>query len=797
MFPPFLSMPPASSAAPPVPYRYVVGPNGNYPATPAGLQAAINAAGSNPIFVDKSFTGTSPSVTVGADTKIFGAVNENPAGTFTFYTGIGQFDISTTNNTTVISCPLLLPSTPCRLTLENICYAPDGVLFNFTPSTGGNTTVTLNNCKAVASTGTPFAITVSTNVAPTIVVKLSNTSLGDQGNQVLCPMTNTGADSLSAIYFRLYVTNGSFVSTTDPSELTGYGINFFLNVWNSYFASQFKYISGAFASIYLSLANCMIGESGYGNPLLQGTFANLYIDQMQDVTFIYSTDYIGAEVPIIKDLPTNLVGSFSTLPQNISFVNCKYSAVAAVLAAFTAVAANYTLSADHSVNSPKGNFTTLTPNTYAYVVGPTGNYPQTQDGLQAAMNDASAAADGIPFSVFIQPGVVTYNNSGNPIIVPDGCYLVGSVSEYPPNAIDMTEGEFTINTDFHQAVTRIEAPLQFDDVNGTYGFYNICWAGDIQTFYFFLNDGDGTQTFNLKDSWVCQNGSSGTIGGFTNHHTGTMKLVINLDHSVVNVNSGYLSTIAVDNGSIGEVIINASNNSLVAGLSGTYSDIENVGAVYTLNFQSGSMYIDWIAIVGAVVLNMNLNGCIMGMFSGISLVDQQNAGLEFNLYQQDVQWINPNPSVDSYIFNSAVGLNVVNAINDQAHNIQLINAHWCNDNAVSATVLNSIAGGPIRIPALTAAGTFVLPKNTYIDDIIINNTTANAVTGGIKIGTTLGGTDVVTALAVGANATVYANPTGIAKRVFTVDTTLYIDAVAAFNSASLNISVPLTSNVFI
>lgn len=88
-----------------------------------------------------------------------------------------------------------------------------------------------------------------------------------------------------------------------------------------------------------------------------------------------------------------------------------------------------------------------------------------------------------------------------------------------------------------------------------------------------------------------------------------------------------------------------------------------------------------------------------------------------------------------------------------------------------------------------AANTTVsLPAGCVIEAVVIQNTTGNAVTGGIKIGTTNGGTDVVLALAVGANSLQTVLDAALLKRVFSMSgaTTLYIQTVTLWNSSSLN-----------
>lgn len=93
------------------------------------------------------------------------------------------------------------------------------------------------------------------------------------------------------------------------------------------------------------------------------------------------------------------------------------------------------------------------------------------------------------------------------------------------------------------------------------------------------------------------------------------------------------------------------------------------------------------------------------------------------------------------------------------------------------------------ILAATAAGNFVLPANCVLRDIIVANTTANAITGGLKIGTTAGAVDIVAALAVGANAFVFVTDALLLKRAFsaTVPQQIFYDAVTAWNSANVNI----------
>ena len=85
--------------------------------------------------------------------------------------------------------------------------------------------------------------------------------------------------------------------------------------------------------------------------------------------------------------------------------------------------------------------------------------------------------------------------------------------------------------------------------------------------------------------------------------------------------------------------------------------------------------------------------------------------------------------------------------------------------------------------------TNALPPTAYITSIIIYNRTANAITGGLKIGTAAAGTQVVTAQAVAGND--FIEVATINDRLFSLSDyqTLYVDAVTGWNSASIDIFI--------
>lgn len=103
---------------------------------------------------------------------------------------------------------------------------------------------------------------------------------------------------------------------------------------------------------------------------------------------------------------------------------------------------------------------------------------------------------------------------------------------------------------------------------------------------------------------------------------------------------------------------------------------------------------------------------------------------------------------------------------------------------------NKVRGKRV-VAKLAANGTVTLPKGAYLDAIWVRNRTANAVTGGIKVGTTNGGTEVAAAVAVGVNAV---NKTLVTNGAYsaTADTVLYIQAVTAWNSAVVDVLIEYT-----
>lgn len=99
----------------------------------------------------------------------------------------------------------------------------------------------------------------------------------------------------------------------------------------------------------------------------------------------------------------------------------------------------------------------------------------------------------------------------------------------------------------------------------------------------------------------------------------------------------------------------------------------------------------------------------------------------------------------------------------------------------------------VRKKNQTADFTVDVPPRFIVKSVSIANNSANAVTGGIKIGTTDGGTEVLTTVAVGANEMVAVDAADLTLSAFSTLTlqTLYIQDVTAWNSADLDVTVNL------
>jgi hypothetical protein len=122
--------------------------------------------------------------------------------------------------------------------------------------------------------------------------------------------------------------------------------------------------------------------------------------------------------------------------------------------------------------------------------------------------------------------------------------------------------------------------------------------------------------------------------------------------------------------------------------------------------------------------------------------------------------------------------------------------------STGGTVTISASGSNINLEAsggiganltatLTANGTIVLPAKTYISNIVVQETAGHAVTGGLNFGTTSLASDIFLALPVGSDSLQSVDQSSLSKSIFSSSTTqtIFISAVTAWNSASVNFTI--------
>lgn len=107
-----------------------------------------------------------------------------------------------------------------------------------------------------------------------------------------------------------------------------------------------------------------------------------------------------------------------------------------------------------------------------------------------------------------------------------------------------------------------------------------------------------------------------------------------------------------------------------------------------------------------------------------------------------------------------------------------------------------MSGGSSGIPAaarklgtFTSAFSFPIGASSTLAALYFVNNTANAMTGGFKLGTTLGGVDVIAALPIVANALRVVPSSSFLKTMFSssTPTTLFGDAVTGWNGVNMDV----------
>lgn len=96
-----------------------------------------------------------------------------------------------------------------------------------------------------------------------------------------------------------------------------------------------------------------------------------------------------------------------------------------------------------------------------------------------------------------------------------------------------------------------------------------------------------------------------------------------------------------------------------------------------------------------------------------------------------------------------------------------------------------------KVLGATSGGSLTLPAKAYITHIRVKANNANAITGGLKFGTSSGAADVVATLAVAGSALAFATDAIILKRWFSESATqqIFYDTVTLWNSANVDIEI--------
>lgn len=98
----------------------------------------------------------------------------------------------------------------------------------------------------------------------------------------------------------------------------------------------------------------------------------------------------------------------------------------------------------------------------------------------------------------------------------------------------------------------------------------------------------------------------------------------------------------------------------------------------------------------------------------------------------------------------------------------------------------------VKVAGVTAANSaIILPANAFIQSIIVVGNNANAITGGLKFGTTGGGVDIVAAMPVAGSTIQQITDALLLKRLFSQSATqqIFFDAVTLWNSANVDVRI--------
>lgn len=439
---------------------------------------------------------------------------------------------------------------------------------------------------------------------------------------------------------------------------------------------------------------------------------------------------------------------------------------------------------------------------YNFVVGPTGNYPATLAGVQAAINAADAAKVNTQFyTVFFEPTTGIALGDNTPVNVPDGAIFVGSVNEMLPTALQLTENGTFLFDNTSDATTVLDINFNFTGTNDSYKFYNIFYYPQVtlkaipvttseRRIYFY-------QSTMLSEAVAVAISNDGTVP------TGNGVLHLYADDSYISAdeNGGKfisINTTGIDTGSQ-TIEINASNNSIIGQFPGVASTL--IGPNINLKINSSCDSVIAVPFIfsgdtSGSSIRLNLLDTQVIIAAGLPFINA--AGIEdFAISQQDVIYYSstsPSPSTDQSIYQNLGDYTFgFTTTNNPSQNITLMGCKWSNDAGTVDSFNQNTVSCPATASAQSSANSINWPANTYIDDIIVKNTTSNATI--LKFGSTIGGTDIIAALTIPANATVFGSSVGFGTRWWPASGNIYYDTTTLWNGAVVNILIPRQSNI--
>lgn len=297
-----------------LPYKYVVGTGGNYPATPAGLQAATDdASATSPTSQAPAYVFVKTNIPDGTSVQMRnhvwykGPVNAMPGGAVISQQGQIYIDINTPfTETTHIYCPLLLPNdsgSPQSLGLINLIYDFPGTTA-FDGSGGGFRQWYINIRGSVVRSFNSGSIFYKDAAAgehqPVFLVEDSLIHC-----YKLYDLSTSGGGSLIPL---IYANSNSVISAGQSTSPIAGAVSPFICLNGGYFCAALLGDGTTSAEIESIGSTTFCTE--YGFPLCEN-MDNLLVSNC-NTTYMSPPGLGGGAVVLFKDITTIQVGNIST-----------------------------------------------------------------------------------------------------------------------------------------------------------------------------------------------------------------------------------------------------------------------------------------------------------------------------------------------------------------------------------------------------------------------------------------------------------------------------------------------------